>query len=78
MGWLLTIWLSIPLVQSDMEVRMWFSRERYCTFAREKFLENPMLLSTPDGRRGEARVRDSQCRELGADETALIPEHMRN
>ena len=77
MGWLLTIWLSLPLVDSDMEVRMWFSRERYCEFAQEKFLENPILHATEDGRQSDAIVKKSECRSLKREEAALIPEHMR-
>ena len=41
MGWLLTAVLSLPLTGSDIEVRMWFSKESYCTFAIEKFTEKP-------------------------------------
>ena len=78
MGWLLTIWLSLPLVESDVEVRMWFSREHYCKFAREKFLENPMRHTTEDGRQANAVVKKSECREMESNEAALIPEHMRN
>ena len=78
MGWLLTIWLNLPLAGTDLEVRMWFSREHYCNFAREKFLENPMLHRLPEGEPKEVRVRNSECRELREDETVLIPPHMRN
>ena len=78
MGWLLTIWLNLPLVDTDLEVRMWFSRERYCNFAREKFLENPMLHRLPSGEMKTARVHHSECRELRENETALIPPHMRD
>jgi len=78
MGWLLTIWLGLPLIESDLEVRMWFSRESYCNFARGKFVENPMIHRTPDGRLQKAVVQRSECRELRDDEAALIPKHMRN
>ncbi len=78
MGWLLTLWLSLPLVESDVEVKMWFSRERYCNFAKEKFSENPMEHILGNGRRAVAHIRDSQCRELLKTEAHLIPEHMRD
>jgi len=77
MGWLLTIWLSLPLTEGDLELNMWFSRESYCTFAQEKFLENPIHQTLADGRQADASVIDSGCRKLDDNETALIPEHMR-
>ena len=78
MGWLLTIWLYLPLAGSELEVRMWFSQEHYCNFAREKFVEIPMLHRLSEGELKEARVRNLECRELREDEAALIPPHMRN
>lgn len=78
MGWLLTIWLSLPLAPSELQVRMWFSREGYCDFAREKFTENPIMHLTPAGSAARAPVRRAACRELADDEAHLIPEHMRN
>tara|TARA_R110000787_G_scaffold263946_1_gene369847 strand:- start:2708 stop:3016 length:309 start_codon:yes stop_codon:yes gene_type:complete len=78
MGWLLTIWLSLPLADNHIEVRMWFSLERYCEFAQEKFLENPIRYSTTDGIQSDAVVNKSQCRELKREEAALIPRHMRH
>jgi hypothetical protein len=78
MGWLLTLWLSLPLVDSEVEVRMWFSRETYCDFARQKFMENPMRHTTDDGREADATVTKGACRELTEGEGTLVPEHMRN
>ena len=78
MGWLLSIWLALPPVPGEVEVRMWFSRESYCTFAEEKFTENPMRLVLPDGSKGEAKVARSRCRPLAKDEAELIPPHMRS
>jgi len=78
MGWLLSIWLSLPLVNNDVEFRMWFSRESYCTFAQAKFTENPVRLSSPNGPDGEAKVTRSSCRKLRDGEAHLIPKHMRN
>lgn len=82
MGWLLTIWLMLPQADSQVEVRMWFSRERYCDFAQEKFLENPILHRAliADPPKDEARVaavEKSECRKLKPEEANLIPEHMR-
>ena len=77
MGWLLTLWLGLPLVESDVEVQMWFSRESYCRFAHEKFTEKPMMHTLADGRRAEARVKRWQCRKLRDDEARLVPRHMR-
>lgn len=77
MGWLLTIWFSLPLVANDLEVRMWFSSQRYCAFAQEKFLENPILYSTTDAEQSDAVVIKSECRRLKREEAALIPRHMR-
>ena len=77
MGWLLTIWLTLPPVETDLEIRMWFSRQSYCRLAKEKFVEKPMRLKTNDGRRGVAQVAGAECRELRKDEAALIPRHMR-
>ena len=78
MGWLLTLWLSMPLTEGEVEVKMWFSRERYCNLAQEKFSENPMEHILQDGRRAVTRVRESECRKLLKTEVHLIPEHMRN
>lgn len=77
MGWLLTISLFLPLADSDVQMQMWFSRERYCNFAHEKFLENPMLHSISGGQTAVAQVRRAECRPLRPDEAKLIPEHMR-
>ena len=78
MGWLLTLWLALPPMAGEVEVRMWFSRESYCTFAEEKLRENPMRRVLPDGAEGAAKVTRSQCRELRPGEANLIPEHMRD
>lgn len=78
MGWLLTLMLSLPQVSDPIEVQMWFSRERYCTFAQEKFAEHPLRQRLPDGTTVLGAVKDSHCRELEDHETALIPEHMRS
>lgn len=77
MGWLLTLWLALPPMAGEIEVRMWFSRESYCSFAEEKFRENPIRRVLPDGGEDPAKVTRSQCRELRPGEAGLIPEHMR-
>jgi len=77
MGWLLTLWLSLPLVESDVEVRMWFSRKSYCNFAKEKFVENPILHTVGNGKAADASVKKTECRKLNKNETHLIPKHMR-
>ena len=78
MGWLLTIWLSLPLVESDLKIRMWFSRQSYCNFAKEKFTENPIQHSVENGIPIEAKVKKYECRLLRKSEEILIPPHMRN
>jgi len=78
MGWLLSIWMFLPLVNSDVEFRMWFSRESYCTFAQAKFTENPVMHSTLAGPDAAAKITKSSCRKLRDDEAHLIPKHMRN
>ncbi len=77
MGWLLTLWLSLPPLAGAVEIRMWFSRESYCTFAEDKFRENPMRRVLPGGGEGAAEVARSECRALRPGEAHLIPEHMR-
>lgn len=79
MGWLLTIILALPPAGEQIEVRMWFSQQSYCTFAEEKFLENPIVAAAADGgpRLGTAEVLRSGCRRLDDDELHLVPEHMR-
>jgi len=78
MGWLLTLMLSLPQVSEPVEVQMWFSRERYCTFAQEKFGEHPLRQVLSDGTAVFGSVSESNCRPLEDDEVALIPEHMRD
>ncbi len=77
MGWLLTIVLAMPLSSGDVEFRMWFSKESYCTFAIEKFSEKPFMQRLPDGGEAPGAVKRATCRELGNDEDALVPEHLR-
>ena len=77
MGWLLTAVLSLPLTGSDIEVRMWFSKESYCTFAIEKFTEKPFRERRADGTVREGEITSATCREFGPDEQALVPEHLR-
>lgn len=79
MGWLLTIILALPPAGERLEVRMWFSQQSYCTFAEEKFLENPIIAASPGGGRplGTAEVAASGCRPLERSELDLVPEHMR-
>lgn len=79
MGWLLTIVLALPPAGEHIEVRMWFSQQSYCTFAEEKFRENPIVAAATDGapHPGTAEVVRSGCRPLDDDERHLVPEHMR-
>lgn len=78
MGWLLTIILALPPADERIEMRMWFSQQSYCTFAEEKFLENPIVAAAGGGRPlGTADVVRSGCRRLTDDELRLVPEHMR-
>ena len=60
MGWLLTIWLYLPLAGTELEARMWFSREHYCNFAREKFMEIPMLHRLSEGDLADVVVLDPE------------------
>lgn len=76
MGWLLTLVLSMPLSAGDVELRMWFSKESYCTFAIEKFTEKPFRQRLPDGSEAPGAVKSANCRELGENEQALVPEHL--
>lgn len=75
MGWLLTLWLALPLAHSEVEVRMWFSRESYCRFAEEKFRERPIrhMVVGEDGSSATAPVLGSECRRLGPDESEFVP-----
>lgn len=77
MGWLLSIVLSMPLQADDVEFRMWFSKESYCSFAIEKFSEKPFMQRLPDGAELPGAVKSATCRELGEHEDALVPEHLR-
>jgi len=77
MGWLLTIVLSMPLTQGDVEFRMWFSKESYCTFAIEKFSEKPFMQILEDGSEMPGGVKSATCRALSKHEEALVPEHLR-
>lgn len=76
MGWLLTIVLVMPLTTDDVEFRMWFSKQSYCTFAIEKFSEKPFVQRLPDGSEAKGELKSATCRELGKDEQALVPEHL--
>lgn len=76
MGWLLTIVLAMPMTADDVEFRMWFSRESYCSLAIEKFGEKAFTQHLSDGREAEGRIKSATCRELGKDEQALVPEHL--
>lgn len=76
MGWLLTIVLAMPLTTGDVEFRMWFSKESYCTFAIEKFSEKPFTQRLADGRQASGEIKSATCRELSKDEQALVPEHL--
>lgn len=78
MGWLLTLLLAVPQVDGPVHVEMWFSRESYCTFARNKFTEQPMFSLSEDGPRVPIKIKDSGCRELGPKEADRIPPHMRD
>jgi len=78
MGWLLTIWLAMPLVDNDVKFQMWFSRESYCNFARKKFLENPIHHTSVDGATGTAEVVKYECRKLTEGESHLAPDHVGN
>lgn len=76
MGWLLTIVLTMPLTAEDVEFRMWFSKERYCNFAVEKFAEKPFEQRLTDGSSATGDIKSATCRELGRDEKALVPAHL--
>ncbi|MBO6520673.1 MAG: hypothetical protein JJ900_07985 [Rhodospirillales bacterium] len=76
MGWLLTIVLAMPLTTDDVEFRMWFSKESYCTFAIEKFSEKPFMQRLPDGNEAPGMLKSATCRELGKDEKAMVPDHL--
>lgn len=78
MGWLLTLFLTLPSVDGPVRVEMWFSRESYCAFAREKFAEQPMVRIAPDGRAVPVRLTGTSCRELAADEADRVPPHLRH
>ena len=77
MGWLLTAVLALPLSGSDVEVQMWFSKQQYCTFAIEKFTEKPFVQRLENGREATGQIKSAVCRELGKDEEAHVPEHLR-
>lgn len=77
MGWLLTLLLAFPQVNDPVRVEMWFSREMYCTLAREKFAEQPMVRIGPDGRQAPVGLRSATCRELDDSESRYVPRHMR-
>lgn len=76
MGWLLTIVLAMPMTADDVEFRMWFSRESYCTLAIEKFGEKAFTQKLADGREAKGHVKSANCRELSRDEQALVPDHL--
>ena len=78
MGWLLTIWLILPITNDNLKFEMWFSRESYCKFAMQKFLESPVFVRLNDGKEGTATVSEKQCRELKDNELNLVPKHLRN
>ena len=77
MGWLLTLMLSVPQMADPVQVEMWFSRESYCTFAAEKFTEQPMHSLAKDQPRLPVKVTGHSCRELGPQEINRVPPHMR-
>ena len=77
MGWLLSLVMAMPLGAGDIEMKMWFSKQSYCTFAIEKFSETPFIAHLDDGRKAPGAVKSAACRELGKDEQALVPEHLR-
>ena len=77
MGWLLTIVLSMPLTPGDVEFRMWFSKENYCTFAIEKFSEKPFMQTLADGNKAKGEIKSATCRALEQNEEAMVPEHLR-
>ena len=77
MGWLLTTVLGRPLVGSDVEINMWFSKESYCTFAIEKITEKPFVHKLPSGQASTDAAISATYRELGEDEEALVAEHLR-
>lgn len=77
MGYLLSIVLTLPLTNSDIELNMWFSRESYCTLAIEKFTEKPFLHTLPDGTSASGEIRSADCRELSKDEATLVPDHLK-
>ena len=76
MGWLLSVVLALPLTGSDVELKMWFSKENYCSFAIEKFTEKPFVQVLPDGTEAKGEIKSAECRELSDDEEALVPEHL--
>jgi hypothetical protein len=76
MGWLLTLVLSMPLSADDVELRMWFSKESYCTFAIEKFTEKPFKQRLASGAEAQGSVKSATCRELDENEQALVPDHL--
>jgi len=78
MGWLLTLFLTMPQVDGPVRVEMWFSRESYCTFARAKFSEQPMVRIAADGRRLPVRLKEATCRELSAGEADRVPPSLRH
>jgi len=76
MGWLLTIVLAMPITADDVEIRMWFSKESYCTFAIEKFGEKPFVQKLADGSEAPGNIKQASCRELDDNEKALVPKHL--
>lgn len=76
MGWLLTIVLAMPVTAENVEFRMWFSKESYCTFAIEKFGEKPFVQILDDGSEAAGNIKQATCRELSDDEKALVPKHL--
>lgn len=77
MGWLLTLMLAVPQVDGPLQIEMWFSRETYCSFAADKFAEQPMFALPPGQPKASVRVISSTCRELRAEEANRVPPHMR-
>ena len=77
MGWRLTPFPGLPLAPAAVRIEMWFSRERYCAFARDTFTEHPIRHTRADGTTAEAKVIRAECRAPKDGEAHLIPEHMR-
>ncbi len=78
MGWLLTLFLALPQVDGQVQVDMWFSKKSYCTFAQEKFTEQPIYRIMAGGERRAGQVKETKCRALGPEDTHRIPPHMRH